>query len=467
MNLRRTKELFSFLLALLGPQLIEGCLSLDYTPMDQQPFFHRTEQTLNALRVERTEAHPPGPLQVGAAKIEITPPIGLPMAGYGARTSTGVLDPIMARALAISDGRETVILVSLDLLAVTDDLFRSIFEKVHAVLPLPEENLLIAATHTHSGPGSLGKRFWETLAAGPFNAGVFEQTTDRAARAVIEAYRRLQPAVMAYGRADAGDRIQNRMIRDGPTDPDLSFLLFKTPEGRPLAYLVNFSAHPTLLRSTNRLLSGDFPAAVSRTLEKEDGRQETEQAGSAEAVALYTSGAVADQRARPPAGKDVYERTARMGRELAQRVLTAGAHLSFQNRATISSRSLWIELPPPQIKVNEARRLPGWIGRALLDDKTRVQVVQIDRTLLLAVPCDLGSEIGLVLKRRAAASGFEAVVIGFANDYIGYVIPGKYYSSPAYEAFMSFNGPHMEDYLTDILEKMIEGFNPPRNDTDR
>jgi len=84
------------------------------------------------------------------------------------------------------------------------------------------------------------------------------------------------------------------MIKDGPTDPDVSYLVFRSPEGNPLAYLVNFSAHPTLLRSTNRLFSGDFPGVVNRTIEE---------SGGGGIVSVYTSGAVADQRPNPPQGK--------------------------------------------------------------------------------------------------------------------------------------------------------------------
>jgi len=237
----------------------------------------------------------------------------------------------------------------------------------------------------------------------------------------------------------------------------LSFLVFKTPEGRPLAYLVNFSAHPTVLRSENRLMSGDFPGVVSRILE----RRATP--GDPEIVALYTSGAVADQRPNPPDGKGVFERAERMGRDLAERVLTASIGRPSQDRVQISSRMIWMELPPPQIRLNASHRWPIWMGRALLNDAGSIQVIQIDRIFLLGVPCDLGSEIGMKLKQYARAKGFDAMVVGFADSYIGYTISDPYYASPAYEAFMSFNGPYMEDYLTYTLKTMIDGFNSSGN----
>lgn len=424
---------------------LQGCLSLDPSPLRSQAFFHRAERVLQEIPPLDESSPVPGELRAGAAKTDITPPVGFPMAGFGARTSTGVLDPIMARAIALSDGAETVVILELDLLAMTDDLSDAVYRKVRTEIPLRRENILIAATHTHSGPGALGRRFWESLAAGPFNEGLFEWTADRAASAVLTAYRSLRPAVMISGRTDAGDLVLNRMIPGGPTDPALGFLAFRTAQGRPLAYLVNFSAHPTVLRSRNRLLSGDFPGSLSRALEEEDG-----------VVALYTSGALADQRARPPAGKDVYERTERMGRDLAERILNAQAGRPEQKSVRIAAREAVLELPPPQIKVGVKRRLPVWIGRSLLDSRTRFQVIRIGPSAILGVPCDLASEIGLSLKTYAAARSLEALVVGFANDYVGYVIPEKYYALGYYESFMSFNGPTMEEYLSLIMETLID-----------
>jgi Neutral/alkaline non-lysosomal ceramidase, N-terminal len=453
MNIRQTKALIHSGFAALCVMLF-GCSSIDYTALDLHPSYRITERDLSDLGRIAPAPASGGSLRVGTARIDISPPVGLPLAGYGGRTSTGVRDPIYARALAVSNGPVTVVIVSADLLAITDDLSAAVIQKVQKVVPLPDRDLLIAATNTHSGPGSMGKRFWETLAAGPYNDAVFEMATDGISRAVVEAYRSLRSATLVYGRADGGDLILNRMLKDGPTDPELSFLLFRSQEGRPIAYLINFSAHPTLLRSSNRLLSGDFPAVVSRILEDSD-----DGTGS---VALYTSGAVADQRPNPPHGKSVYERTDRMGRELAERILKSAAGSSSRITSVVAAAKITLVLPDPQIKVGTNRRLPVWVGRAMLDGTTSIQVVRIGPVLLLGVPCDLGAEIGLALKRYARSRGFEALVVGFANDYIGYVISDKYYPWPTYEAFMSFNGPYMEDFMTGALKKTIEAVTAPQ-----
>ncbi len=428
--------------------ITSGCLSIDNAPLRQQPFFHKTEDSLRRLDTD-PPVFPEGPFRIGAAKVDMTPPIGVPLAGYGARTSTGILHPLMARAVAVSNGHETVILLSLELLAITDDLFEAIYQRISAVVPLRRQDLLVAATHTHSGPGSLGRRFWESIAAGPFNERLFERTAQRAAEAAVGAWHNLRPGRVSHFRTESRDLIQNRLIPGGPTDPELNVMIFVSEQGERIATLINFSAHPTLLRSTNRLIAGDFPSVVSRVLEEDPG-----------GVVLYTSGSVADQRARSLDADNAVERTERMGRELAQRVRIAFPETQFRREGSVGSISLWIDLPPPQIKVGKGSRLPLWLGRGLLDGKTRLQVIRIDRTLLLAVPGDLGSEIGMDLKTYTREKGLDGMIIGLANDYIGYVLPEATYRSAAYEASMAFNGPYMAEYLTLVLKAMIHRVQP-------
>ena len=67
----------------------------------------------------------------------------------------------------------------------------------------------------------------------------------------------------------------------------------------------------------------------------------------------------------------------------------------------------------------------------------------------------MSAEIGLEIKRYAEERGLQAMIIGFANDYIGYVIPSEVYETDAYEARMSFNGPHMGKYLKEISFGLI------------
>src|SRR5204863_7917690 len=97
-------------------------------------------------------AQPQGGLQAGVAKVNLDPPLGMTMSGYGARTGVAqsVLDPVQARVLAISDGHRTVALVTLDLAYGLDPAEMN--EIRAAARTAGVEQVIFLASHTHSGP---------------------------------------------------------------------------------------------------------------------------------------------------------------------------------------------------------------------------------------------------------------------------------------------------------------------------
>jgi hypothetical protein len=384
---------------------------------------------------------------LGVTRVDITPPVGTPLAGYGSRKgrgSTGIHDRLYARAVALSDGDQTVILLANDLLAITDDIRTAVYQKINREISLKPDSIMISASHTHSGPGALAKRFWESFATGPFEQSVFEEITQKMARAAVEAYQGMKPARLGSGSVQVPDLISNRMVVDGPRDPDLSFLVIKTVDPGVTAYVANYSAHPTVLKDNNDLISGDFPGALERHLEETPG-----------VIALYTAGSVADMTANPPEGTDDFEKADKMGRALANKILEALPSVVYRDHARIGSVLATVQLPSTQVKLGR-HRLASSLGNLFFDRQTVIQAIRVGDSLLLGVPCDLSSEIGLEIKQQARSHGLNAIVVGFANDYIGYVIPEKYYYTNAYEARMSFNGPYMDRYLKEISLELIK-----------
>ncbi len=430
-----------------------GCLPIDRTAVEFTPAF--TAALAQADQVTGTEALP---LFAGAARVSMTPPGSPPLAGYGnrlGRPSRGVHDDLYARALALRAGDQTVILVSLDLLAVTDDMVTAVQAAIRREIPLAPGSLIVAATHTHSGFGAVARRVWESFAAGEYDDAMFRFLAGRAAAAAVGAVRDLAPAELAWGEAAAPERIVNRMIRKGFSDAAIPFFAVRRPDGAAVAVVVNFSAHATVLKADNFLLSGDFPGATSRSLEERGG------------VALYTAGAVADQTATAPAAPDRFAAMEAMGRDLAERVQAAQGVLpptAWSDHAALAAWRLSLALPPSQIKVSPHRRVPKLAGKLLFDRRTTLALVVIGEGVLIGVPCDLSAQIGAAWKAEARRLGRRAVIVGFANDYVGYVIPSEYYDTSHYEARMSFNGPYMDRYLTAVVSRVLARLGPLPSD---
>jgi neutral ceramidase len=116
--------------------------------------------SLVGLRVDGAAAE----LAVGGAKVDITPPVGTPLAGYGrynGRPSHGVHDPLYARVLALTHAGHTVVVVSCDLVLIDAHLRHAVLTRIRQTQPLPTDALILVATHTHTGAGALGSRFWK------------------------------------------------------------------------------------------------------------------------------------------------------------------------------------------------------------------------------------------------------------------------------------------------------------------
>lgn len=432
-----------------------GCLAIQEAPLEQAPFYRATISGLGEVVPSRSEAI--APIWVGAAKVQMPLSPGIPLAGYGSRKSRGAEgthDPLFTRALALKQGEKTVFLIGADLLAIPNELKEAVLQKIQRKIPLRSDAVMIAATHTHSGPGALAKKFLEQFAAGPFDPSFFEEITETMAQAASRAYADLQPARISYGIAAAPDLIRNRMIPGGPTDPEIRFIDFKNREGKTFATLVNFSAHATVLKPDNLYYSGDYPGFFEAALEEEGG------------VALFTAGSVADQTAHPPSESTPFDRAEAMGKRLAQRVRES-KQTFLGEELLLFSAQISVYLPPPQVKVRSNRRLPFFISKPFFNLKTALQIIRIGPLVLLGVPADLSVELGEKIKEYAQGRGFQAIIIGFANDYIGYLLPRHLYDTPSYEASMSFNGPQMGEYFLEIAQRLIDRTTADRTGDDR
>ena len=96
-------------------------------------------------------------LLAAAVEVDITPPVGTPMAGYGARTdsSIGVHDPLLGQLLLLQLGAQRIALITLDLIGVGLELTRQIRAGIADLLRVPGHATMVSCTHTHAGPFGL------------------------------------------------------------------------------------------------------------------------------------------------------------------------------------------------------------------------------------------------------------------------------------------------------------------------
>lgn len=201
-------------------------------------------------------------MKIGAARVDITPPLGCPMDGFEARTSgaTGVHDPLHVRVLAGDGGDGTLVaMVVAELLQIDPGVQALVAEQVWRSTGIPRERLQLIGTHTHSGP-----------IAEP-GSDVESMIAERIASAVAEACATRQEASIAVGIGHVTGIGANRRPHGGPLDDRVTVVRFDDARGGPLATLVNYGCHPTTLGPNNTLYSADYPGVLCRTLEASIG----------------------------------------------------------------------------------------------------------------------------------------------------------------------------------------------------
>ncbi|MCY7419953.1 MAG: neutral/alkaline non-lysosomal ceramidase N-terminal domain-containing protein [Chloroflexi bacterium] len=201
-------------------------------------------------------------MKVGAARIDITPPLGMELEGYGARVSgaSGVHDPLHARALVVEgDDGTSVALVVTDLLQVLPRLQGEVAAEILERTGITRSHLQLVGTHTHSGP-DLNRPSVAEQAIG-----------DRIVEAVEQAWRERREAVAAVGVGHVEGIGANRRPDGGPVDDRVTVTRFDGLDGTPIATHVNYGCHPTTLGPNNTLYSADYPGVLCRIVDEAVG----------------------------------------------------------------------------------------------------------------------------------------------------------------------------------------------------
>lgn len=376
-----------------------------------------------------------GSLKAGASRVEITPPEGTPLSGYAARKgapSTGVHDPLHARALVLDDGATQLAIVTVDLIGTDPVLTR----RVARQSGFPAERLMICSSHTHSGPGAFSQSPFAVIAGGAYKKDVQELLITSMADAIKKAVANLQPARIGMGETELKGFQRNR--RGSPqVDPSLWVLRVDRADGAPLALLANLTAHGTVLEDENLEFSADWMGFFC-------ARLEAELPGS---VALYANGAEGDISPNIPAGTSGFEAAKAHGELGAQAALTLARSLEMRGETTLAFRTAPLETP-------------NTLKAALLgaSKKITLQTFTIDQSVLISVPGELTTALGLVLKEHGRRQGFRhAVIMGLANDHLGYILTRAEMKKGGYEAGVSFFGDDFGETLIRALGGLLGG----------
>ncbi len=358
-------------------------------------------------------------MKIGYAQTVITPSLDKPvyLAGFGNnRQAMTVHDDLYARALAIQDGEKTIVLVALDLIG----FFRPDVQDVIQRVQTSEVSVIIASTHTHHGPDTMG--LW-----GPDQKtrGVDEEYLAdikiKIADVILASLSTLEPASVKWTSIHVPGLSAN-FRNPEIVDDELTLAQFTdvTVTSNVTITVVNFPCHPEVLWPENPNITSDYVGYLRDEVEKQTG-----------APCIFFAGALGGMLS-PDVKDHSFEEAEFMGRKLAEEGIRALSKVESQ------TSSLSIEKKNIKAKLtNILYKLAFW--QKLLPDvrdkkghiTSEVNLIKIGGLWLATVPGEMLPKLGLSLKVQLLEAGASvAGIIGLANDELGYILPVEDFKYP-------------------------------------
>jgi len=402
-------------------------------------------------------------LEIGASCVDITPPwqeMKVQLGGYGDREgkpAEGLHDPIAATAIVLRDGDKKVALVASDILFVPSSLKEEVLNRI-AGTGLDAGSLFMSAAHNHSGNEGFAmsrRNVFNNKYIGVFTEELLLFTADRIAACVNRACNNFTPGRVSVARRKLPGLNRNRR-GDPVVDDELIVAKFETMDGKAIAVLVNWTAHPTILGASNMLISGEWPGYMQRYVTaRTEGNP----------VVLYTNGAEGDQSVAGAHGATPFERVENYGERIGKEVVD----LLDETQPTGSDFDFILEevnLPPRQVSFafrqsagDEYKLTPEEIeaaAKGLFPARAPFGVVRIGDLLLMYIPGEPIAELGLAMKAAARGSGFAyPAVVALSNDLIGYILTAEEYRQGGYETAVSFYGETLGQFVVQEITKLI------------
>ncbi len=388
-----------------------------------------------------------GRLKAGVAELEITCPVGLELAAeLNPRTSQGVRSPLMAKALVLSDGEETLALLTLDLFGLQHESAEALSQAVVERAHLKPEALMVVSSHTRGGPYTTPVVGFEGVAS-----EYLADLVQRVPVVVEEALSNLQEASLGVGRAILPHLLYNHRLMtrnykaisawlgvpanevlepEGPVDPDLTVFAIRDGRGRPICLLWNIAADNRFAQDS--LISADLPYAVQRELDARIGRHVptlcvtgcagnvSYRLGLGETADAVASGVMAVQLETP------CDPAIRLGAAQQKMILPIRDYSRFWSEADIE-----LKCPQAVAAFAEEVRLMQAEGAQAVPGK--VQAWRLGRFGLVGLPGMPFVEFALSIKRESPFA--TTVVAGNAGGYVGPVVPQEAFDRAGYETW--------------------------------
>lgn len=425
-------------------------------------------------------------LKASSKRINITPPIGLRMAGFEERNhgSIGIQDQLYANIMILDDSKTKIAMVTIDIIGVDKTFMNHVRQVVENKTDIKREAVFINATHTHSGPdvarqgdmGSINK----TTNPSDIDLAYSTLLPDLVANGIVWANQDLQPARLGIGQGHLEGLGSNRIDANRYVDNTVTVIKVEQEDRTPLAIFTLYACHPTILNFNNYLYSGDYISYYRYAIED----------AFEPAIAMFAQGAAGNISTRHTRKGQGFEEAKRMGTMLANEVIRVASSIDTSDDVELAAYVETLTLPAREYesddvceqKIKEAadkierlkkENAPDNIQRTAyvewqgvdryyrfkkMVDFTEIvsemQIIRIGDWSIVTTPAELFSEIAREI-RALDASG-KTVVTGYTNGYIGYVPDYATYRNPiGYEINTALVSEQSESIILEVAKKLM------------
>ena len=420
--------------------------------------------------------------KIGSFKTDITPPVGYLLAGHTARNkpSIKIHDPLYLKCVSISNEKETVFIITSDLIGFSPEFIKSVKNEIYKKLKINPSKILITASHTHTGP-IMEDAYYYSEKPLPDYISLLKK---KIVGGIIQCLNDKEDGIIKFGKGRVNIGIVNRrkktedgikMMPDfnGPIDDEVSVIKFERKDGSPKVIFFNYTCHPTTLSTDIYEISADYPGVAEREIENY-------YKGS---IGMFSNGCCGDVR---PAiienGKfkgGSFNDIEKMGKILFSKVIEICEKAEIIESSDIISLLKNFKFPLEKSLIPENERKlyevckfyreklkinlsEKWIE--FMKEKLRkkekfkdyvkgdLHFIKIGDIFILGLPGEVMVEIGLKLKEKNK----NLIVCGYSNGLIGYIPTENGLKEGGYEAtsFMYYLYPSIFSY--DMEKKLID-----------
>ncbi len=403
----------------------------------------------------------PHGIKGGCAKVNITSPLGIPLIGSYGKPSDDILDELYAKALILNDGNNTIAIISADLLYTPlEEITNPVRVIIKEKTGIPEQNVLICATHTHSGPEVFARTKLPSqgrMPASKIDRNYLQILIRKTADAAVIAYKNMQEVKIGAAKGHIPEIVYNRrpkaadgsvkmaftlpaeviatkkivtdpgdcvkvtfdykqeeaQLEFGPIDPDACVLRVEDANGAITGSLINFGCHPVCIYPyLSTSISADYPAYATGVVEQVEG-----------GICLFTLGlagnavpVVRGVKPREKIGKALGSEALRR----LQMVTTTGsvALKALKREIKFATKK---EADPNETEADENKEYVT----------TEIQVLRLGDIYILGLPGEVLVEVGLEIKKKAGLENLFIVTV--SNDTVGYICHSGAYEEGGYE----------------------------------